>query len=170
MLKKISLSLLLGSLFIVPAAMAASQTGTAQVTAFSDPTITEDIVVEFGLIPPTVGTTCSIDVSGALTAGPCLGTQAAGQFTISALLASSALTLTVTGASSGGSEVTYVASASAADGTTTLPLTDGAGSTFTTTGVPADIVITTFGSMSVNSALTPGVQYQVTYTVDVVYN
>ncbi|WP_423895844.1 hypothetical protein [Candidatus Pelagadaptatus aseana] len=156
------------------AAHAVSATGTATVTSFADPTITPGADTDFGLIPLTVGATCAMDNAGTVT-GSCIdpgGVQSMGDFTISGLQPSVAVRFTLTGGDSAGSEITFTAAGEADDGTTTLSLVDSIQSnvgTFTTTAVPDNIVVTVFGDILVNSALTANTTYNMTYTLDVVY-
>lgn len=164
--------LLLGVTLLSGTVLAASGSGTATVQAFGDPTIVNDQDLHFGQISNASGSSCTMNVAGAVSGG-CIdpGSQAqVGQFTISSLPASVPVLLTLTGGNSGGGEVTFVAAGRAADGTTTMNLTNATqSSAFTTTAVPADIVVTVHGDITVNSPLSAGVSYSATYTLDVIY-
>lgn len=151
-------------------------TGNVNVTAFAALNFVEDLVVNFGQIPPTVGSTCVMDNAGAVT-GPCTNVgaiQQAGQITVSGLAAASNVLITITG-NNDNNEVDYLvaadiemnsgsagAEATLADGIQSAPLA-------TTAGAAEDIVATVFGTLDVATALTGGQNYTTTYTLDVSY-
>ncbi|MCY7293938.1 hypothetical protein [Alteromonas sp. a30] len=151
-------------------------TGNVNVTAFASLNFVEDLVVNFGQIPPSVGATCVMDNAGAVT-GPCTNVgsvQQAGQITVSGLAASSNVLVTITGENDN-SEVDFLAAAelemnsgnagveaTLADGVQSAPLA-------TTAGTAEDIVATVYGTLDVATALTGGQNYSTTYTLDVTY-
>lgn len=151
-----------------PLAFAANETFQASVTGYAEPTITEGTPLNFGKILTVIGSVCTMDNAGGIT-GQCdaSAAHAAGTVTIAALAPSTAMNITVTGGSSAGSELTYVPITDVTDGTTNLSTADGVALPFTTTGLGADIAMTVYGAMTVDTTLTNGTSYTVDYTVDV---
>jgi hypothetical protein len=90
-----------------------------------------------------------------------------GEINITGLAPSSAMDITVTGGT--GTNVSFVSSSSATDGTTSINFGDNAATGFTTDSSATDIALTVFGTMSVTSDLTSGVGYTADYTVEVVF-
>lgn len=151
-------------------------TGNVNVTAFATLNFVEDLVVNYGQIPPSVGSTCVMDNAGAIT-GPCTNVgsvQQAGQITVSGLSAASNVLITITG-DNDNNEVDFLAAAdiemnagsagaeaTLSDGIQSAPLT-------TTAGTAENIVATVYGTLDVATALTGGQNYATTYTLDVTY-
>lgn len=151
-------------------------TGNVNVTAFSSLNFVEDLVVNFGQIPPTVGSTCVMDAAGAVT-GPCTNVgsvQQAGQITVSGLAAASNVLITVTGENDN-NEVDFLAAAviemNSGSAGVEATLSDGIQSAplATTAGAAENIVATVYGTLDVATLLTGGQNYTTTYTLDVSY-
>lgn len=151
-------------------------TGNVNVTAFSALNFVEDLVVNFGQIPPTVGSTCVMDVAGTVT-GPCTNVgaiQQAGQITVSGLAAASNVLITVTGENDN-SLIDFLAAASiemnSGSAGAEATLSDGIQSAplATTAGAAENIVATVYGTLDVATVLTGGLNYATTYTLDVSY-
>ncbi len=148
---------------------AATETFQATITGFSEPTISPVNPLNFGQIALFAGASCIMDSTGVVS-GDCDAADAdiqIGELTITDLAPSSAMNISVTGSS--GTNVSFVSSSSATDGTTTVNFGDGAATGFTTDSSATDIALNVFGTMTVDSALTSGVAYTADYTVEVVF-
>lgn len=149
---------------------AASETFQATVESVADATITESTALHFGAIQPQVGSVCSMDDAGAIT-GACDASNAniaLGIVTVSGLLANSEVNVTVSGSS--GSNVTFaptidINNAAAAHDA----IADSVLTAVTTNSSGDDLAINVYGSMTVDTALTPATSYTAAYTVDVTF-
>jgi len=151
-------------------ASAAVETFTASVTALTEPTIVNGTPIVFGTMGLAVGSACVMDNAGGVT-GDCDATDvniAVGGITISNLITSSNISITV--ATGVGANVTYtpvydiagaVAAVSDAPADIAQSVTVAAGD--------ADIVLTNFGTMSVDTTLDAGIAYTADYNVTVVF-
>ena len=147
--------------------LASSESYKAGVNGWNEPTFAETTPLHFGKIRLAATSSCAMDNAGAVT-GDCDAADAAialGVVTVSGLAATSAMDITVTGSSS--ANLTFAATSTANDGTTNVVTADGVASAFTTDASATDIVINVYGSMTVDTALSAGVAYEVDYTVDV---
>ncbi|GEM_PF-875881 len=174
--RKLNALSFVGLLTVSASSVADVTTGNVNVTAFATLNFVEDLVVNYGQIPPSVGSTCVMDAAGAVT-GPCTdvgAVQQAGQITVSGLAAASNVLVTITG-DNDNNEVDFLATANLemnsgsagaeatiTDGIQSAPLT-------TTAGTAENIVATVYGTLDVATALTGGQNYTTTYTLDVTY-
>jgi len=143
----------------------------ATIDALNEPTLTNTAALHFGAIAPTVGSSCDMDTAGAVT-GDCDLTHASiliGEVSLTDLVASTDLTVNVTGSSS--ANLTFVpiwdinsAGVGDADG-----IADGVATNISVDGVPTTITLDVYGGMTVDVALTGGNTYTVDYTVNVVF-
>ncbi|MEW6994982.1 hypothetical protein AADZ84_12015 [Colwelliaceae bacterium MEBiC 14330] len=150
-------------------AFAATETFQATITGFSEPSISESSPLNFGQIALFASASCVMDSAGVVT-GDCDAADSniqIGEITITGLAPSSAMNITVSGSS--GSNVSFVSSSSATDGTTTVNFGDSTATGFTTDSSATDIALNVFGTMTVDSALTSGQAYTADYTVEVVF-
>jgi hypothetical protein len=143
----------------------------ANVEALNEPTLTNSAILHFGSIAPTAGSSCDMDTAGAVT-GDCDLADAAiliGEVTLTDLIASTDLTVNVTGST--GSNITFtpiwdINSAGAGDA-------DGiAAATATNISVDASattITLDIYGGIAVDTTLTGGTAYTADYTVNVVF-
>ncbi len=147
--------------------LAASQTYQATIDGWNEATIAETTGLNFGKIRPSAGSTCTMDNAGAVT-GNCDASDAdlaLGAINVTGLAPSTAMNITVTGSSS--ANLTFAAAGAATDGTSNVTTANGVASAFTTDASGTDITLSVFGVMTVDTALNPGDEYQVDYTVDV---
>lgn len=147
---------------------AASETFQATVNAISDSSIANTTGLHFGAMQPTVGSVCTMDDAGAIT-GACdasNGNIAIGLVTVSGLTANTPLNVTVTGGS--GTNVTFASVVDINNATGTHDaVTDATVTAITTNGTADDLTIDVYGSMTVDTVLTPGTTYTADYVVDV---
>ena len=145
---------------------AASETFQAEVTAFSEPTITNPTPVNFGKINPAAGSICTMDNAGALT-GDCIEDgNTAGVVTIAGLSANTVMNFTITGDATD-TALSYVPSADIAG----VTFTNGTSSTFTTDGSGSDVTADLYGTLTVGASdLASGTPVTTGYTVDVTFN
>lgn len=143
----------------------------ATVTALNEPTLTNTAALHFGSIAPTIGSACTMDTAGAVT-GDCNLADAnilIGAVTLTDLIASTDLTVTLTGSSSAELQFDPVwdindAGTGDADG-----LADAAATPVSVDGTATTITLDVYGAVSVLAALTGGTDYTVDYTVNVVF-
>jgi hypothetical protein len=143
----------------------------ATVVALSEPTLTNSAALHFGSIAPTVGSSCDMDNAGAVT-GDCDLADAnilIGEVTLTDLIASTDLTINVTG--SAGANITFTpiwdinsAGTGNADGIAAATPTN-----VSVDGVPTTITLDIYGGIAVDTALTGGDTYTADYTVNVVF-
>jgi hypothetical protein len=163
-------SLLLSSILIAATSttvLATTNTFQATILGFSEPTIEQTTALHFGKIALDLGSSCVMDDTGVVS-GDCDAADSEisiGAIKVSGLAPNSAMNITVTG--SAGDNVTFTSSSSANDGASTVSLTDGAQTGYTTSNGGDDIEIAVFGTMTVNTALTSGGEYTADYTVEV---
>ncbi len=143
----------------------------ATVVALNEPTLTNTTALHFGSIAPTIGSSCSMDNAGAVTGDCDLGDAniSIGLVTLTDLIASSDLTVNVTGSSS--AELTFApswdingAGTGDSDGIAAATATN-----ISVDGVPSPITLDVYGDLTVDAALTGGDTYTVDYTVNVVF-
>jgi hypothetical protein len=163
-------SLLLSSILIAATsttALATTNTFQATIIGFSEPTIEQTTPLHFGKVALDLGSECIMDNTGVVS-GDCDAADAnisIGAITVSGLAPNSAMNITVSG--SVGSNVTFLSSSIANDGTSNVPLTNAAITGYTTSNDGDDIEIAVFGTMTVNTALSSGIDYTADYTVEV---
>lgn len=149
---------------------AASSTFQATVNAISDAAIAQTTALHFGAMQPTLGAVCTMDDAGAVT-GNCDAANAniaIGLITVSGLIANVPLNVTVTGAS--GTNVTFASIYDINNATAAHDaIADGTQTAVTTNGSGDNLTIDVYGSMTVDTALTPGDSYTAAYTVDVTF-
>ncbi len=148
---------------------AATETFQATITGFSEPSISPVSPLNFGQIALFTNASCTMTSTGVVS-GDCDAADSniqIGELTITGLAPTSAMNISVTGSS--GTNVSFVSSSSATDGTTSINFGDGAATGFTTDSSATDIALNVFGTMTVDSALTSGVAYTADYTVEVVF-
>jgi hypothetical protein len=165
-------SLLLSSILIASTSttvLATTNTFQATITGFSEPIIAETTPLNFGKIALDLGSSCIMNSAGAIT-GDCDAADAnisIGAVTVSGLAPNSAMNITVTG--SAGSNVTFTSNSAADDGNSTATLADGVETAYTTSNGGDNIAIAVFGTMTVDTALSSGVEYTADYTVEVAF-
>jgi hypothetical protein len=124
----------------------------------------------FGALQTASGSACSMDNAGAVT-GACDASNAniaLGVVTVSGLLANSAVNVTVNGSS--GSNVTFVSTVDIQNATGTHnAIADNTATAVTTNGSGDDLSINVYGTMTVDTDLTPGTEYTADYVVDVTF-
>jgi hypothetical protein len=150
--------------------LATTETYNATVIGLAEPTIAETAALNFGTMGLVAGSSCVMDNAAVLT-GDCDAADAAalaGIITISTVTAGTNLAVTV--ATGVGSKVTYVPTFDIAGGTANV--TNAAADTpasVTVDGTPSDIVLTLFGSMTVDTDVIAGDTEIAPYAVTVVF-
>ncbi len=149
---------------------AASEIFSASVNAVEDASIAESAPLHFGAIQTAATSVCTMDSTGAVS-GACDASDiniAIGEVTVSGVLANVPLNVTVTGGA--GTNVTFAATYDINNAAATHDgITDGTLTAVTSNGVGDDLTIDVYGSMTVDTALTPGDTYTADYTVDVTF-
>lgn len=156
---------------ISASALAVDGVYQANVEALNEPTLTNSAALHFGSIAPTVGSSCDMDTSGAVT-GDCDLADAnilIGEVTLTDLIGSTDLTVNVTGST--GSNITFTpiwdinaAGSGDADGIAAATPTN-----ISVDGAATTITLDIYGGIAVDSALTGGTAYTADYTVNVVF-
>lgn len=167
-MKKFKLAALVTMSLATSAVFAATETFQATVNAISDSSIAQTTALHFGAMQPSAGSSCAMDNTGAVT-GACdaaNGNIAIGLVTVSGLIASTPLNITVDGQS--GTNVTFTSIVDINNATGTHDaIADAATTAVTSNGSGDDITIDVYGSMLVDTALTPGDSYTADYIVTV---
>lgn len=169
-MKHIKLVTAVALMSVANLSFAAGETFQATVNAISDSSIAQTTALHFGAMQPTAGSVCSMDGSGVIT-GACdasNGNIALGIVTVSGLTPNTPLNVTVSGTS--GANVTFSSLVDIQNATGTHDsIADATVSSITTNGTADDLAINVYGSMTVDTELTPGISYSADYTIDVVF-
>lgn len=166
--KIIALALTLGPALNVAAQT--TETFNASVTPFAILTITESTPLNFGEIPFTTGSSCTLGTTDNIT-GDCVTSNVAattGSINVAGLPLSTNATVTVTGGSANNLTLVTAGEVGGAGIATTTPYTDASATAITTAGVAGSVDILVGGSLTADADLTvDGTPLTVSYTVTV---